>query len=107
VPNAQSSIQESWLTIVFRRTIRLGFTRRSCSGEPWALLWPMPPRSEILCHVAAHGSAAIGRLDEFGQRYTIDFTLITEVGAAAIRSAWIVRAAEDFPRLTTCYVLPA
>lgn len=61
---------------------------------------------EILFHVAAHGSAAIGRLDEFGQRYTIDFTLQTDVGSASIRSAWIVLPTEDFPRLTTCFVLP-
>jgi hypothetical protein len=61
---------------------------------------------EILFHVAAHASAAAGRLDEFGQRYTIDFTLRTAVGTASIRSGWIVRTVEDFPRLTTCFVLP-
>ena len=61
---------------------------------------------ELLVHVAVHASAAVGRLDEFGQRYTIDFTLFTEIGSATIRSAWIVRPAEDFPRLTTCFVLP-
>lgn len=61
---------------------------------------------EILLYVAAHASAAAGRLDEFGQRYTIDFTLGTPVGTAAVRSAWIVRPLEDFVRLTTCFVLP-
>jgi hypothetical protein len=61
---------------------------------------------EILLHVVAHASASVGRLDEFGQRYTIDLTLRTEIGAAAVRSAWIVRRGEDFPRLTTCFVLP-
>jgi hypothetical protein len=61
---------------------------------------------EILLHAATHASAAVGRLDEFGQRYTIDFTLRTDAGAASIRSAWIVRLTEDFPRLTTCFVLP-
>jgi hypothetical protein len=60
---------------------------------------------EILFHVAAHASAVGDRLDEFGQRYTIDFTLRTAVGTASIRSAWIVRPTEDFPRLTTCFVL--
>jgi hypothetical protein len=61
---------------------------------------------EILSHVVARASAAAGRMDEFGQRYTIDFTLRTATGAAMIRSAWIILAAEDFPRLTTCFVLP-
>jgi hypothetical protein len=60
---------------------------------------------EILFHVATRASAAAGRLDEFGQRYTIDFTLRTAVGSASIRSAWIVRRSEDFPRLSTCFVL--
>jgi hypothetical protein len=59
----------------------------------------------ILLHVARHGAAAAGRQDEFGQRYTIDFTLARELRCAAIRSAWIVRADESFPRLTSCFVL--
>ena len=60
---------------------------------------------DILLHVAARAEAAIGRLDEFGQRYTIDFTLVTATGSATVRSAWIVRPTEGFPRLTTCFVL--
>lgn len=60
---------------------------------------------EILLHVASHAEAAIGRLDEFGQRYTIDFWLTTASDAATIRSGWIIRATEAFPRLTTCYLL--
>ena len=64
-----------------------------------------PELQTILLHVAFHAEAAIGRLDEFGQRYTIDFWLSTASRAATIRSGWIVRQTEDFPRLTTCYVL--
>jgi hypothetical protein len=60
---------------------------------------------DILLHVAPRAEAAIGRLDEFGQRYTIDFTLSATTGSASIRSGWIVLATEDFPRLTTCFVL--
>jgi hypothetical protein len=47
----------------------------------------------------------IGRRDEFGQRYSVDFPLISPGGLATIRSAWVVRFDEDFPRLTTCFVL--
>ena len=60
---------------------------------------------DTLLHVATRAAAAIGRLDEFGQRYTIDFTLSTATATASIRSGWIVRSTEDFPRLTTCFVL--
>jgi len=43
--------------------------------------------------------------DQYGQRYTVDFEMIGRGRAAIIRSAWIVRAGEDFPRFTSCYVL--
>jgi hypothetical protein len=41
----------------------------------------------------------------YGKRYVIDFKLSTNVGSALIRTAWIVRYSEDFPRLTSCYIL--
>jgi hypothetical protein len=42
---------------------------------------------------------------EYGQRYVLDFELSTEVGRAVVRSGWIVRSSEDFPRFTSCWVL--
>jgi hypothetical protein len=32
--------------------------------------------------------------------------MTTPVGRALVPSSWIVRDGEDFPRLTSCYVLP-
>jgi hypothetical protein len=43
--------------------------------------------------------------DEYGQRYVVDFSLMGPGGQAQVRSSWIVRTGEDFPRLTSCYVL--
>ena len=43
--------------------------------------------------------------DEYGQRYVLDFTMNEPAGQANVRSSWIVRRGEDFPRLTSCYVL--
>lgn len=43
--------------------------------------------------------------DEYGQRYMLDFEMSTEVGSATVRSGWIVRSGEDFPRFTSCWVL--
>ena len=44
--------------------------------------------------------------DMYGQRYQLDFTMAGPNGQqATIRSGWIVRHGENFPRLTTCYVL--
>jgi len=35
----------------------------------------------------------------------VDFTMTREIHQARIRSSWIIRRGEDFPRLTSCYVL--
>jgi hypothetical protein len=55
---------------------------------------------------AIDGQAVFERADEFGDRYRLDFEFTTPAGRAVVRSAWIIRAGEDFPRLTTCFVLP-
>lgn len=57
-----------------------------------------------LREIARTGDAKLGELDLYGQRYTIDFEMVTEVGKATIRSNWIVVRGETAPRLTTCYV---
>lgn len=61
--------------------------------------------SKVLKDVCACGEASMGIADKFGQRYILDFTMKTSTGSACVRSAWIIRSGEDFPRLTTCYVL--
>ncbi|MCL1471579.1 DUF6883 domain-containing protein [Argonema antarcticum] len=56
--------------------------------------------------VAAQTNDAIPiEQDEYGQRYRLDFVMSRPAGQATIRSGWIVRQKEDFPRLTSCYVL--
>src|SRR5205823_616103 len=42
--------------------------------------------------------------DAYGQRYQVDFGLDRGNRRATIRSSWIVRRGESFPRLTSCYV---
>jgi hypothetical protein len=58
-----------------------------------------------LKQVALSSEASLGKLDEYGQRYLIDFPIAGPEGSATIRSAWIVRRDEDFPRLVSCYIL--
>ena len=43
--------------------------------------------------------------DDYGRRYVIDFRMKGPVRSATVRSIWILRRNEDFPRLATCYVL--
>lgn len=42
--------------------------------------------------------------DDYGVRYQIDFEMTTDTGTAIIRSGWIIRTDEDYPRFVTCYV---
>ena len=60
---------------------------------------------DILLNVVRTHEATLGERDEYGQRYVIDFLLVWHDKQARVRSAWIVRPDEDFPRLVTCYPL--
>ncbi len=61
-------------------------------------------RDALLFAARAHEAVA-GEQDEYGQRYMLDFEMSRPTGRARVRSSWIVRRDEDFPRLTSCYVL--
>lgn len=42
--------------------------------------------------------------DRFGDRYLIDFEADGPAGVSIVRSLWILRRGESFPRLTSCFV---
>ena len=58
-----------------------------------------------LMQAASTSEAQPGIATPHGQRYVVDFDLIRQDRVVRIRSAWIVRAGEELPRLTSCYVL--
>lgn len=60
---------------------------------------------DALLEAAKTQEATRSDRDEFGQRFVVDFGMTGPAGEAQIRSTWIVRTGEDFPRLTSCYVL--
>jgi len=64
-----------------------------------------PMRREKLLKIVQTHEAVESTLIVYGRRYVIDFEMSTEAGAATVRSAWIIRKDETFPRLTSCYVL--
>ncbi|NJL21328.1 MAG: hypothetical protein HC895_11660 [Leptolyngbyaceae cyanobacterium SM1_3_5] len=47
--------------------------------------------------------AVVYKQDAYGTQYDIKFSITTEVGSSLILSCWIIRVAEDFPRLTNAY----
>jgi hypothetical protein len=59
-----------------------------------------------ILQAALDGQAVFERSDEFGDRYRLDFEITTPAGRAIVRSAWMIRSGEEFPRLATCFVLP-
>lgn len=60
---------------------------------------------QILLEVVKTHEAQLGRQDEFGQRYTLDFIIEWQNRSATLRSGWIVEHGSETPRLTTCYPL--
>jgi len=60
---------------------------------------------QILLSAAVDHDVTPGEGDCYGQRYLLDLRMETSTGSAWVRSCWIVRDGEDFPRLTSCYVL--
>jgi len=60
---------------------------------------------EALLGAAARADARESVADRFGRRYVIDFPLAGPHGPRVVRSHWIVRTGEMFPRFVTAYVL--
>ncbi|MFB2976963.1 DUF6883 domain-containing protein [Microseira sp. BLCC-F43] len=60
---------------------------------------------QILLEVVRSHEAQLGRRDEFGQRYILDFTLEWQDRSARVRSGWIIERDSNMPKLTTCYPL--
>ena len=60
-------------------------------------------RQELLAAVRSIDAMYKGTT-EYGTYYQIDFVMENRRGTAPIRSGWIIRHGEDFPRLTSCYI---
>ena len=62
--------------------------------------------SQALFALAANSNEFIALGDNgFSETYVLRFGLATDQGSATVLSAWIIRHNEDFPRLTTCFIV--
>ena len=43
--------------------------------------------------------------DSFGNRWRVDLPLTRQGKSAVVRTGWIIKTGEQFPRLITCWVL--
>ncbi|MFY9259059.1 MAG: DUF6883 domain-containing protein [Gallionella sp.] len=60
---------------------------------------------ELLLVAAGVGDVSVMNEDEYGCRYTLDVWVTWGSREATVRSAWIIKTGEEFPRLVSCYVL--
>ena len=61
-------------------------------------------RSAILS-AAVSGEAEARGENAFGKIFNLRFAMSTERGRAIVLTGWIVLHNEDFPRLTTCFIV--
>ena len=78
--------------IVFRSALGMGLAEA-------------PELRSALRDVLKNQSALATDRNAYGQKYQIDFKMARMNRSAVVRSVWIVRHEEAFPRLVTCYVL--
>ncbi len=77
---------------VFEKT--LGYNQNNAS-ELLKQIYAKLPKSEVV----------LGKLDEFGQRYTVDMPITGPNGETKIvRTGWIIKTNSSVPELTTLYV---
>ncbi len=63
---------------------------------------------ELILKAVLTGEATEQQPTSYGQRFIVDFQVRWEenlvVTLVTIRTAWIIRNDEDFPRLTSCFI---
>ncbi len=59
---------------------------------------------QMVLDAARTGEATPGKTMPYGQMYVLSFDAQGPHGVITIRTAWIIVAGTDFPRLVTCYV---
>lgn len=67
-----------------------------------------PENADVLVQAleesARNADAALERTDAYGAHYSVEFVLLYDGRSAVLRSLWVVRAGEDFPRLVSVFV---
>ena len=62
-------------------------------------------REILLAAAVVNNEVSIIDADKYGCRYAMDTIVTLGSREAFVRSAWIIKTGEDFPRLVSCYVL--
>lgn len=96
----------SCVTIALTLNILVGNTRPGVfqSALGWTAASAEDVRRKLLEAVQREEASDLGS-DDYGKRYALDFSAPGLLGSVTVRSLWIVRRLEDFPRFTSCYIL--
>lgn len=62
-------------------------------------------RSVLVSAATVNDLVSMTFSDMYGCRYSFDFYVTWSSRTALVRTAWIIKANENFPRLVSCYVL--
>ena len=62
-------------------------------------------KARILDNILKNDAILIEK-NEFGILYVVDIVIENPPKQTAVRTSWIFRTNENFPRLTSCYVIP-
>lgn len=62
-------------------------------------------REMLLSAASINNEVSMTDADKYGCRYSLDVLVSWGSREAVVRSAWIIKTGEDFPRLASCYVL--
>jgi len=62
-------------------------------------------REMLLVAASVNNEVSITDSDKYGSRYSFDVVVAWGSREAIVRSAWIIKTGEEFPRLASCYVL--
>jgi hypothetical protein len=60
---------------------------------------------QLVIDAALNCEAVAGTFSPYGKRFVVDFQAMGLTATVTVRSAWIIRNDEDFPRLTSCYIV--
>jgi hypothetical protein len=77
---------------VFAASLRIGL-------DNWPVL-----RDAVLLAVLTWPAVHQGR-NGYGELYVVDFLMEHDTRTALVRTSWIIHDDENFPRLTSCYVI--
>jgi len=62
-------------------------------------------REILLSAATVNNEVSMTSADKYGCRYSLDVIVTWASREVLVRSAWIIKTGEDFPRLVSCYVL--